>query len=95
MFYPSIAIVIYTVYLYISFPTQKTDTIQIHSFSNLVKRYKHNMLITPYTANIALSKDSKADNLSISVIAYNLLKQGRPLAITKYKTDSKGNYLFY
>lgn len=95
MFYPSIATVIYTMYLYIYYPTQKSNTIQIHNFSNMIHRYKDNMLITPYIASISLSKESNAEDLNISAIAYYLLKQGRPLTITKYKTDDKGNYVFY
>lgn len=95
MFYPSIATVIYTVYLYIYYPTQKSNTIHIHSFSNMIHRYKDNMLITPYIASISLSKESNAEDLNISAITYYFLKQGRPLTITKYKTDGKGNYLFY
>lgn len=54
MFYPSIATVIYTMYLYIYYPTQKSNTIHLHNFSNMVHRYKDNMLITPYIASISL-----------------------------------------
>ena len=95
IFYPSLATVIYTVFLYIRYCPIKSNTIAIGNFSNLGHRYKHNMLITPYTANITLGKDSKAEDLNISAIAYYFLKQGRPLTISKYKTDGKGNYLFY
>ncbi|WP_121965419.1 hypothetical protein [Myroides sp. N17-2] len=95
MFYPSIATVIYTMYLYIYYPTQKSNTIHIHNFSYMVHRYKDNMLITPYIASISLSKESNAEDLNISAITYYFLKQGRPLTIIKYKTDGKGNYVFY
>lgn len=95
MFYPSIATVIYTMYLYIYYPIQKSKTIVISNFNNLGRRYKDNMLITPYSASISLSKESNAEDLNISAITYYFLKQGRPLTITKYKTDGKGNYLFY
>lgn len=65
---------LYTVYLYTYYSTQKSNAIAIDDFNNLVNRYKNNTLITPYTANITLDKDSKAEDLNISAIAYYLLK---------------------
>lgn len=86
----------HTLYLYFKYKKQLITAI---SFSNISSNLdpgsgQTGKRIPMFYVDILLNNTIKIKEVNVSMVIYKKLKKGKPVSVSYFKTDDKGNYLF-
>ncbi|MDR6969559.1 hypothetical protein J2X31_003592 [Flavobacterium arsenatis] len=85
---------IYTLYIYIFFKEKDVEQLKYIDFTSNMDPGNSGRRIPYYAGTIKL-KDKVIPNVMMNFSDYFKAKKNKEIKISKYKTDNKGNYIFY
>lgn len=80
---------LYSIYLYFRFPANKVEKIQ---FSNCTQP---SVRVPKWEADIIVNDKINLPMSHINTLIYSKIKNAKKVTINYYKTDGRGNYIFY
>lgn len=80
----------YSLYIFFRFPPHSITSLKV-----LDTEVSSNSKYQTYYVDILLNETVKITKIDVRVGIYNSMTKNESLNITKYKTDGKGNYIFY